>query len=224
MSSGESVLIIGASGHGRSVLDIVCQSNNCENVFFIDDTKEINSTTFGIKVIGGIKDLPKIYSVRVVKGVIIAIGDNYSRSVVAENLREMIQGIEFLSAIHPTAYIGRDAKIGHGTVVMASAVIGSGSVIGKHSIINTSASVDHDCKIGNYSSVGPAAVLGGNVEVDNCSAIGIGSTVIEKIKIGSNTVIGAGSVVLQNIGSDLLAYGSPAKNSRMRNKEERYLR
>jgi len=223
MTSGGAVLIVGASGHGRSVLDIICHKYEKENIFFVDDTKKKDSTVYGMKVLGAIDDLPKIFSEYEIKGLIIAIGDNFNRTALTDKIKKLVPQIEFIYAVHPTAYIGREVQIGPGSVVMAAAVIGPGSTVGNHCIVNTKASVDHDCSIGDFSSIGPGAVLGGNVEIAECSAVGIGSTVIEKIKIGSNTIIGAGSTVLNNIDPGLLVYGTPAKKIRKRDKDEKYL-
>ncbi|MMZ67424.1 galactoside O-acetyltransferase [compost metagenome] len=53
--------------------------------------------------------------------------------------------------------------------------------------------------------------MAGNVNVYSYSHIGIGSNVIQGIKIGSNSVIGAGACVVNDIASDSVVVGCPAK-------------
>ena len=43
------------------------------------------------------------------------------------------------------------------------------------------------------------------------------------IEIGEHSVIGAGSTVLNNISNNVVAFGTPAKKIRERNRGEKYL-
>ena len=54
-------------------------------------------------------------------------------------------------------------------------------------------------------------------------AICVGATLINNITIGEHTVIGAGSTVLTDIGSQKIAYGTPAVAIRDRMPGEAYL-
>ena len=59
--------------------------------------------------------------------------------------------------------VSPSAKIGSGTVVMASAVINADAEIGNHVIINTNAVVEHDSKISDFVHISPSATLTGAV-------------------------------------------------------------
>lgn len=133
----KSVIIVGASGHGKVVADIIQKAG--DKVYgFLDDNTELNDTFLGFPILGTI-DCYKEY--RDIAEFVIAIGDAGIRNAILQK----IQGVNIYTAIHPTAVISDiDVTIGKGTVIMANAVINSGSRIGEFCIINTGAIVEHD--------------------------------------------------------------------------------
>jgi acetyltransferase-like isoleucine patch superfamily enzyme len=90
-------------------------------------------------------------------------------------------------------------------------------------VLNTKCSVDHDCFIDDYASISPGATIGGNVSIGSYSVIALGANVIHAKKIGQHSIIGAGSTVINDIGSHVIAYGTPAKVVRNRIQGEKYL-
>jgi len=220
----KSLLIVGAWGHGRSVLDIVRNRYASCDIGFMDDCREKGSCVWGIEVLGATEDIAEVYEKLKPRGVIIAIGDNWNRYLMSAKIRNKWPEIKFIRAIHPLAYIGKDAIIGKGSVVMPGAVIGPGTKIGSHCVVNTRASIDHDCTLGEFCSVAPGATLGGGVTIGDFSAICLGANVIEKTHIGYHSVIGAGSTVLSDIGDNAVAYGTPARKIRYRERDEGYLK
>ncbi|MEJ7861517.1 MAG: acetyltransferase [Pyrinomonadaceae bacterium] len=122
--------------------------------------------------------------------------------------------IEIPIAVHPTAFVAKNARISEGCQILAQSSVCAEVVMGKSCIINTSASVDHECKLGDGVHIAPGAVLAGCVEVGDFSFVGIGAAVLPRIKIGSKVIIGAGSVVTKDIESGTVAYGNPARHIR----------
>jgi len=74
-----------------------------------------------------------------------------------------------------------------------------------------------------FSSIAPRVVTGGNVKIGLSSAISISATVKHEVVIGDDVVIGANSYVNKNVESNVVAYGSPCKFVRSRNKGDSYL-
>jgi sugar O-acyltransferase (sialic acid O-acetyltransferase NeuD family) len=201
--------LIGAGGHARVVADILAESGH-PPIAFLDDAPMHNLIS-DIRVIQGL-ELPEPNA-----SVIVAVGDNFVRATLAA--RYSVFGV----AIHPSARVSRHAEIGPGSVVMAGAVINAGARVGAHCIINSCASIDHDCLIADFAHVAPGATLGGNVQVGSGAMIGLGANVIHGIAIGAHTVIGAGSTVVRDVGSNLVAFGVPARAIRARAPGDRYL-
>lgn len=202
------VLVYGASGHGKVVIDIIEQQGRCRIAGLIDDNPNLQGQTFcGYRVIGGFDQLEK----NAHKGYqfVIAIGDNRVRKRICNRLTSL--GYYFAVGVHPSAQVARDVSIGSGAVIMANVAVNPGTRVGAHVILNTGATVDHDCVIGDFVHISPGAHLGGGVEVKEMSWIGIGALVREHRKVGKNSVVGMGTVVVEDIPDNVVAFGVPGK-------------
>lgn len=219
----KNILIIGASGHAKVIIDILERLNQYNIIGLVDTYKSKTERLFNYNILGTEHDIPQLIKKHNVFGGIIAIGDNYTRMKLAKAINDQHTNFKFITAIHPQAIIGKNVQIDEGTCVMAGAIINADACIGKHCIINTKSSVGHDCLIKCYNSIAPGATLGGNVHIDKCSSVSINATVIENISIGKHTVIGAAALVNKNIGNFKVAYGIPAKIIKERNKSDKYL-
>jgi sugar O-acyltransferase (sialic acid O-acetyltransferase NeuD family) len=115
------------------------------------------------------------------------------------------------SAIHPSAYVAKNAKIGLGCQILINASVGAETKLKEACIINTSASVDHECVLEKGVHIAPGACLAGCVSVGEFTMIGAGATILPRIIIGANVIIGAGSVVTKDIPDNSIVLGNPAK-------------
>lgn len=203
------IFVIGASGHGKVVADILLSGPSGDFQGFLDDDPQRAGTSvLGYPVQGmdaGMRDILSGSEIQV----LIAIGDNGKREKLAADFDR--SGVSFGTAIHPAACIGRDVKIREGTVVMAGAVVNSGSRIGQHVIINTGAIVDHDCRVGNFAHLSPAAALAGGVVVEAGAHVGTGAALLPQVRVGRGAVIGAGSVVINDVPAGTTWAGVPAQ-------------
>ena len=194
------VYLFGASGHGKVIKEIV-ESNGDSVTAFIDDDSDV-CTTAG---------LPVLHDATGLSPIIVSIGSNSVRKLIAERLCSADAVVEFSTAIHPSAIVSSSAQIGEGSVVMAGAVINADVIIGNHCIINTGATVDHDCVIEDYCHIAPGAHISGGTQVGEGTWIGVGASVIQCLHIGCNCMIGASSVVVCDIPDGVTAYGNPCK-------------
>ena len=203
----KKVIIIGASGHGRVIADII-KSSGDKLIGFLDDDLSIQGNIiYDDKLVLGtiteenIKKYKDYYF-------IIGIGSNKVRKLISSKYSKL----KWYTGIHPNAVIGSNVTIGVGTVIMAGTVINTGTIIGKHCILNTCSSLDHDNIIEDFVHVSPGAHLAGTVKIGSLTWIGAGGIVINNISIGKNNIIGAGSVVIRNIyDNDSTFIGVPAK-------------
>jgi len=197
--STKNILLYGASGHAKVIIDCLASEGlNVEGLF--DDNHDLKELA-SIPVIGSYDkhnspDLP----------VIVSIGNNLIRKCIVDGIEH-----DFTVAIHTSAIISASAKIGRGTVVMQGAVIQASTVVGRHSIVNTGASIDHDCKVGDYVHISPHATLCGDVTVGEGVHVGAGATVIQGIRIGKWAVIGAGTVVISDVADYCTVVGALGK-------------
>ena len=203
----KKVVIIGAGGHAKVIVDILQQNEEYEIVGLVD----VKGTEgfWGIPYVGDDNDLPIIKKDYGVKYAFAAIGNSKVRERVTKHALE--SGYEMINVISKDSIISQYAHLGIGIVVMPGAIINAEAEIGDGCIINTNASVDHEVKIGMYSHVAPGGAISGKTIIGNHCFLGTGSRVIDGISIGNNTIIGAGATVVKDIESSVVAVGVPAR-------------
>lgn len=215
--------MIGSSGHAKVIIDIVEKEKKFQIVGILDRFRSPGEETLGYKILGSEDNLPDLISQYAIDGIIIAIGDNFTRSKVVYQVAELCPEIEFITTIHPRATIARDVSIGHGSVIMAGVTINSCCSIGKFCILNTHSTLDHDSTIEDFVSLAPHSATGGNCHIEKFSSICIGAILIHGIRVGEHSVIGAGATVLNDIAAYTISFGTPAKFIRERKPGEKYL-
>jgi sugar O-acyltransferase (sialic acid O-acetyltransferase NeuD family) len=205
------------------VLDILERQGAHCVAGIIDSYVEPGTEVLGLKVLGTERDLPRLAKEYDATAGIVAIGDNFARHTLVESIQSVMPDFAFVSAVHPSAQIGRGVSIGVGTVVMAGAIINPNSRVEEHCIVNTNSSVDHDNVIGRFSSIGPGATTGGNVRMGEFSALSLRAAVLHGRAVGIHSVIGAAATVVKDIPDYVVAYGTPARVVRARKPGDRYL-
>jgi sugar O-acyltransferase (sialic acid O-acetyltransferase NeuD family) len=218
----KNILLFGASGHCRVIIDIL-EKNKFNIIGVLDDKVSIKDNICGYAVLGKISELKDIQQKYNIDVGIISIGDNITRYKVYQKIISIDKNFKFISAIHPQSNISKDVKIKDGSVIMAGVNIGSGSFVDRFCIINTNASLEHTSILGEFSSLAPFVATGGDIKIGGFSAICISVTISHGITIGDNCVVGASSLVLSDIGNNTLSYGIPAKKIKDINEEYKYL-
>jgi sugar O-acyltransferase (sialic acid O-acetyltransferase NeuD family) len=203
------IIVYGASGHAKVLLDILERMGEYEIVGLIDDNPALaGQEVLGHRVLGGEEILSEVKALGV-EACIVGIGDNKIRGALA--IRLVKHGLELISAIHPSACISRGVQIGPGCAIMANAVVNADSLLGANAIVNSVALVGHDNAIGDSVHVSSGVRLGGGVKIGAYSLVGIGAVVIPNVTIGENVSVGAGSVVTKDLPDGIVAAGVPAR-------------
>ena len=192
-----NLLIIGAGGHTRVVIDAAVKSGyNLLGIIDINFTGAPEEI-MGCKVIGDysvLTDYPTDST-----NVFIAIGDPSLREKYFNIVTQ--DGYAIPTLIHPTAIISDNAQIDDGSFINAGVIINAKAQLMTGCIINTGSIIDHEVSIGKFTHIAPGVSISGRTVVGNNSFVGTGTAVIDKITIGNNVIIGAGSTIIKDIES-----------------------
>lgn len=204
MSNIKQLIIIGAGGYSKSVVDSIDQ-NKVKISGFIDEYTQ-SENHMGFPILGhDIDCIDKLYDY----SYFIAIGNNEKRKIWFEKLAN--KNLDIINVIDKTAIISQEASLGIGCFVGKSAIVNRLAKIADNCIINTRALIEHGCDIHSHVNISTNTVLNGDVEIGECSFIGSSSVIIGQITIGDRSTIGAGAVVINNIKANATAVGIPAK-------------
>jgi sugar O-acyltransferase (sialic acid O-acetyltransferase NeuD family) len=204
------VVGIGAGGHAKVVLDIV-RLIDAYQVIGLLDPGCVGSFVGNVPVLGGDELLPRMR----VDGIEFAfigigtVGDNNLRIKLFEKVQSA--GFTFIKAIHPSAILAANVKLGQGITIMAGVIINTDTRIGDNVIINTGAIMEHDCDIASHVHISPGAVLCGGVRVGRGAHVGAGATIRQGITIGAGAIVGAGAAVVKDVQSGVVVVGVPAR-------------
>lgn len=168
------LLLVGAGGFGRVVLEHASQLYDCA---FLDD--ENPQTVDGVKVIGSTSDLEKFFPEY--KLLLVTIGNNALRERLYKEAAAI--GYSFPNIIHPSAYISPYARIGYGSVILNNAVVQNNAQCGDGCILNPGVELHHD------STIGSCCLIYTNSVIRSLTSVG------DRVWIGSNTTISTGSSV-----------------------------
>lgn len=202
MTNG-GTLVIGAGGHGKSVVSVLLAMGTAVAGVLDDDPESGGRVILGVPVLGPVSDLERYPE----HPVVIGLGANAARRAVAERF----PGAQWASVVYPGAYVNPSALIGVGTVVFPGAIIGANVVIGSHVIVSAHATVGHDTTLHDFVHVAPGVQIAGEVTVGRGAMLGIGSIVCPQVRIGEDSTLAAGAVAVHDIPAACVAFGSPAR-------------
>ena len=203
MNNGDAVFVIGASGHGKSVVSVLLTSGFEISAILDDDPDTWGETVLGVNVTGPI--LQKMEGLNPLG--IVGIGDNGDRKAQAERL----SGVEWLTLIYPGAYVNPSAQIASGSVVFPGAVVGADVIVGKHAIVSGNCTIGHDTHVADFAHIAPGAQVAGAVRVGEGAMLGIGCCVVPGIAVGDWAVVGAGSTVIRDVAHHSTVLGVAAR-------------
>lgn len=223
MSHAIPIVVIGASGLAKVVIDAIERAGRHPIAGLIDAQRAAGSTFFGYPVLGDDDDAARLFAARAFGAAVIAIGDNWRRHQVAERWQRAVPDIQFPPVLDPSAHLARGAGIGRGTIVLSGAVVGSDTQLGDFVLCDYRATIEHDCRIRDFAALACGTVIGGGVDIGSFSVVAAGASVIHGVAIGQHTVIGAGATVVDDIGDRVVAVGTPAAVKRQRQVGDAYL-
>lgn len=186
----EKLLLVGAGGFGRVVLEHALTKYDC---FFVDDGVNIGTLIDDVEVIGSTSDLQKLHE-RYDK-LIVTIGNNLVRQQIYDRASKI--GYSFPNIVHASAFISKHATVGNGCIILNNAVIQNGSRIGNGVIINPGVEIHHDSFIGDNVLIYTNTVVRSLAKVGDRAHIGSTLTISNEVIVPDDTVIPNGQTLLK---------------------------
>jgi sugar O-acyltransferase (sialic acid O-acetyltransferase NeuD family) len=205
----KDIIIVGAGGLGREVLQYVLESVDLRThriKGFLDDFRvQLEPESLGFSVLGTTAGYQPAPDDRFV----LAVGEPRQRMILGERLTG--NGAHFLTVIHPLAHVAKTAELGAGCIVAPFVTIGACATLGNHVSITYYASIGHDAKVGDYCSLSPYSAANGGTVLEACVFLGTHAAVNPLKRVGHGSKVAAGAVVYHDVPPDSLAAGNPAR-------------
>lgn len=206
----KNLVIIGAGGCGREVLQWAKDINEAENRWhikgFIDDNlNALEGKICSVTVLSKIDE----YEICQNDEFVCCIGNSRIRKLVVEKLRK--KNATFATIIHPNAIVSDSCILGKGVIIYPYALISDNAVIGEGCIINMYSSVAHDSVLGKYCTISAHCDVTGMCTLGDRVFMGSTSHIVPGSKIGDDVYICAGSTVMSRVRMGAKVLGNPAK-------------
>ncbi len=204
------MLIVGAKGFAKEVLEVVHQLNGGEPIVFFDNiTQKCPDNLFGYKILRDNQSVIDFFA-KNNNQFTIGIGNPQFRKRMYDLFVQL--GGKFTSTISLDAYVGSfEVEINEGCNILAGAIISNATTIGKGCIMYYHSIITHDVTIGDFVEISPGVNVLGRCKIGSFSQLGSNSTILPDVEIGENVIIGAGATVIKDIPDNSVAVGTPAK-------------
>ncbi len=209
------LVIVGAGGFGREVLDVVEAMNaagaEIEFAGYVDDV----GTSVPLLERRGAPYLGTVE--RLVDGSTVDAGAGFVIGIGAGDVRRRLAGIltgagrRPLVLIHPMATVGGDCRIGEGCILTAGVRVTTNITLGRHTQLHVNSTIGHDSVLDDFVSVYPGATVSGNVHLGDGVTIGTGANVLPGLTVGAGAFVGAGAVVTSDVAPGTTVAGVPAR-------------
>lgn len=206
------VVIIGAGGCAREILDIIDAVNAHENLFemlgYIVDPQfgSPGAVVNDRPILGGYEWLEN-HSDEVL--VVCGVGPSHHRYRLVK--RAMAIGCQFCTLVHPGAVLTRWVELGQGVVIAAGCILTNQIRIGDHVQVNVACTISHDVTMADFVTLAPGVHVSGNVSLGEGAYVGAGASLIQKIHVGQWSITGAGSTVIKEVPANTTVVGVPAR-------------
>ncbi len=204
-----NLVIVGASGFGREVLQWIEDCNKSGANYFVkgfidDNLAALDGIPCDVIIIDSIKD----YKLDENDRLVLAIALPKVKKLIVTLLEE--KGAKFENIIHPTAIIGSFSDVGKGVVITPFAKVSPNVKIGNF-VTLLGSGVGHDAVVEDYCTITGNCSINGHVLLGEGSFIGSNTCIAPGKKIGAWANVAMGSMVISNVKPETKVMGNPAQ-------------
>jgi sugar O-acyltransferase (sialic acid O-acetyltransferase NeuD family) len=204
------LVIVGAGGFGREVLELVRDMNAAVPTFnflgFLDDGQANGALLerVGATILGPVARLADIEA-----SFVIAIGAAGPRRRIDTLARSWGRCPAILR--HPWTTVGTDVHVGDGAIVAAGTRLTTNVAVGRHAHVNFNCTIGHDSVIGDFATLFPGVHVSGGCVIEEGATLGTGCVIVPNLRVGREATIGAGAVVTRDVEAGTTVVGAAAR-------------
>jgi len=192
--SGKRLLIFGASGHAREIMQTASWLGYEEYAMVSRDGHSDTSECPVYNLDEAPWDRFENWDC------IVGIGDNARRRYYQESYHEL----KWVNLIAPSAVLGDHCKLGKGIFIGAGVYVGPNSSIGDGCLLHVGSLVGHDGQLGDFSQLAPRASMLGCVRLESEVYVGAHACIRQgtrevPLTIARGVHIGMGCMVMDAI-------------------------
>lgn len=200
------LILIAASGLAREVMAM--RQSQFRVVGVLDDDPTLHGTDIGgVPVLGGVElaaQLPGSF--------LVCVGAGSGRRRIVERLAESGIGDErFATLVDDFAAIADNSLIGAGTVILTGTVLTADVIVGRHVVIMPNCTLTHDDIVDDFATLAAGVSVGGVVHIGAEAYLGMNASIRQRTSVGAGATVGMGAVVLEDVPSEQVWAGVPAK-------------
>lgn len=205
------MLIVGAKGFAKEILEIIHFENELDNLAFYDDVNnDINGFLYDKFPVLKSLDEAKRYFETIDRRFTIGVGNPVLRNKLTEKFIRI--GGTLTSVISSKSEIGSyGIEIGKGCQILGGVKISNDVKIGVGTMIYYNSVITHDVILGDFVEISPSVNILGRAKIGSFTHIATGAIIFPDVKIGDNVIVGAGSVVTKDVADNSIVVGVPAK-------------
>lgn len=210
MPAMKRLVVVGAGGHAREVLDLIDAINadrpQYDVVGLLADW-EPDPAPLAVWELDWLGSIRRLEELDPDVAFVIGIGDSRAR----RDIDARISGRDSPVLVHPNATVGRAVALGPGSVVCSHVSITTNIRCGRHVHVNRGATIGHDTVLGDHATLSPGVSISGNVTVGDSAFLGTGAVVNPGLTVGAGATVGSGAVVIRDVDPGLTVVGVPAR-------------
>jgi sugar O-acyltransferase (sialic acid O-acetyltransferase NeuD family) len=203
------LVLVGASGLAREVMDAVSEQGLYQVQALLDDDHRLWGTSVrGVPVSGPPEDIGNFDTAQL----LLCAGHGRARSQLARRLAAVGVGdARYARMVHPRSSLGQSVRLAEGSIVLAGSVMTADVDLGRHVVVMPNAVLTHDDVVADYATVCASVLLAGGVRVKEGAYLGAGSSVRQGCTVGAWATLGMAAVALHDIPGGETWIGNPAR-------------